>query len=175
MREQSELFGEIAADCGGGEFVWATQAEDRTRLWTARHNAYWAAMGLRPGCKGVSTDVCVPISRLADCIAETYRDIEDMGLVAPLVGHVGDGNFHVLVLVDMDNPQEIEATDRFIERLNWRAIEMGGTCSGEHGVGQGKVKYLPKEHGEAIDVMRSIKATLDPKGILNPGKILPAE
>uniref|UniRef100_UPI003BA929D9 FAD-binding oxidoreductase n=1 Tax=Stappia sp. TaxID=1870903 RepID=UPI003BA929D9 len=174
VREQSELFGEIAQDCGGGEFVWATQAEDRTRLWTARHNAYWAALGLRPGCKGVSTDVCVPISRLADCIAETYRDIEDMGLVAPLVGHVGDGNFHVLVLVDMDKPEEIEATDRFIERLNWRAIEMGGTCSGEHGVGQGKMKYLPKEHGEAIEAMRAIKAALDPKGILNPGKILSA-
>lgn len=173
VREQSELFGELARDNGGGAFVWATKAEDRTRLWTARHNAYWAALGLRPGCKGVSTDVCVPISRLADCIGETYLDIEQMGLVAPLVGHVGDGNFHVLVLVDVDKEAEVETTERFIERLNWRAIEMGGTCTGEHGVGQGKTKYLAREHGGALDVMRAVKQALDPLGILNPGKILP--
>jgi D-lactate dehydrogenase (cytochrome) len=172
VREQSELFGEIAGENGGGTFVWATQAEDRNKLWTARHNAYWASLGLRPGSKGVSTDVCVPISRLADCIGETYRDIEESGLIAPLVGHVGDGNFHVLVLVDVEKPEEIEATEAFVERLNWRAIEMGGTCTGEHGVGQGKMKYLDREHGAGLDVMRTIKRALDPHGILNPGKIL---
>ncbi|SDU26604.1 FAD-binding oxidoreductase [Stappia sp. ES.058] len=174
VREQSELFGEIARDNGGGEFVWATKAEDRTRLWTARHDAYWAALGLRPGAKGVSTDVCVPISRLAECIGETNRDIEALGLTAALVGHVGDGNFHVLVLVDTDNPKEIETTEDFIERMNWRAIEMGGTCTGEHGVGQGKMKYLAREHGAGLDVMRAIKVALDPDNILNPGKIVPA-
>ncbi|MCA1242452.1 FAD-binding protein [Stappia stellulata] len=174
VREQSELFGEIARDSGGGEFVWATKAEDRTKLWKARHDAYWAAMGLRPGAKGVSTDVCVPISRLAECIGETNRDIDAMGLTAALVGHVGDGNFHVLVLVDTDNPTEIETTEDFIERLNWRAIEMGGTCTGEHGVGQGKMKYLAREHGAGLGVMRAIKTALDPDNILNPGKIVPA-
>ncbi|WP_425086758.1 FAD-binding oxidoreductase [Stappia sp.] len=174
VREQSELFGEIARDSGGGDFVWATKAEDRTKLWKARHDAYWAAMGLRPGAKGVSTDVCVPISRLAECIGETNRDIDAMGLTAALVGHVGDGNFHVLVLVDTDNPTEIETTEDFIERLNWRAIEMGGTCTGEHGVGQGKMKYLAREHGAGLGVMRAIKTALDPDNILNPGKIVPA-
>jgi D-lactate dehydrogenase (cytochrome) len=174
VREQSELFGEIARDSGGGDFVWATKAEDRTKLWKARHDAYWAAMGLRPGAKGVSTDVCVPISRLAECIGETNRDIDAMGLTAALVGHVGDGNFHVLVLVDTDNPKEIETTEDFIERLNWRAIEMGGTCTGEHGVGQGKMKYLEREHGAGLGVMRAIKTALDPDNILNPGKIVPA-
>jgi D-lactate dehydrogenase (cytochrome) len=174
VREQSELFGEIARDSGGGDFVWATRAEDRSKLWKARHDAYWAAMGLRPGAKGVSTDVCVPISRLAECIGETNRDIDAMGLTAALVGHVGDGNFHVLVLVDTDNPKEIETTEDFIERLNWRAIEMGGTCTGEHGVGQGKMKYLAREHGAGLDVMRAIKTALDPDNILNPGKIVPA-
>lgn len=172
VREQSEIFSEIARECGGGEFVWATRAEDRTRLWAARHDAYWAALGLRPGCKGVSTDVCVPISRLAECIGETYRDIEEHGLLAPLVGHVGDGNFHVLVLVDVDNPEEVAVTEAFIERLNWRAIEMGGTCTGEHGVGQGKMKYLAREHGAGLDVMAAIKTALDPENILNPGKIV---
>jgi len=172
VREQSDLFGEIARECGGGDFVWATQAEERTRLWSARHDAYWAAMGLRPGAKGVSTDVCVPISRLADCIAETNRDIEAMGLVTAIVGHVGDGNFHVLVLVDTDDPAEIAAAEDFIERLNWRAIDMGGTCTGEHGVGQGKMKYLAREHGAGLDVMRAVKTALDPLNILNPGKIV---
>ena len=139
VREQSELFGEIARDSGGGDFVWGTKAEDRTKLWKARHDAYWAAMGLRPGAKGVSTDVCVPISRLAECIGETNRDIDAMGLTAALVGHVGDGNFHVLVLVDTDNPTEIETTEDFIERLNWRAIEMGGDAVTERTAEEGTV------------------------------------
>lgn len=173
VREQSELFGEIARDNGGGEFTWATKAEERSRLWSARHDAYWAALGLRPGAKGVSTDVCVPISRLADCIKATMADLNEAGLIGPLVGHVGDGNFHTLVLVDVANPQEIAAAEGFIERLNWRAIEMGGTCTGEHGVGQGKMKYLTREHGTGLDVMRAVKAALDPAGILNPGKVVP--
>lgn len=173
VREQSELFGEIARDNGGGEFTWATKPEERSRLWSARHDAYWAALGLRPGAKGVSTDVCVPISRLADCIKATMADLNETGLIGPLVGHVGDGNFHTLVLVDVDNPQEIAAAEGFIERLNWRAIEMGGTCTGEHGVGQGKMKYLSREHGAGLDVMRAVKAALDPDGILNPGKVVP--
>ncbi|NRG17860.1 FAD-binding protein [Rhizobiales bacterium] len=172
VREQSELFGSIARECGGGEFSWATKAEDRSRLWAARHDAYWAALGLRPGARGVSTDVCVPISRLAECIGETYRDIEKMGLIAPIVGHVGDGNFHVLVLVDVDSQDEIAKAEEFVERLNWRALDMEGTCTGEHGVGQGKMKYLAREHGAGLDVMRTIKRALDPHGILNPGKIV---
>ncbi|MBA5777782.1 FAD-binding protein [Stappia sp. F7233] len=172
VREQSELFGEIAADHGGGAFTWATKAEDRNKLWQARHDAYWASLGLRPGAKGVSTDVCVPISRLAECIRETRRDIEEMGLIAPIVGHVGDGNFHVLVLVDVDDADEVERAEQFVERLNWRAIDMEGTCTGEHGVGQGKMKYLEREHGAGLDVMRTIKKALDPRGILNPGKVV---
>ncbi|MBS8260338.1 FAD-binding protein [Roseibium polysiphoniae] len=172
VREQAELFGAIAEDLGGGDFKWATQAEERTKLWSARHDAYWASFVLRPGAKGVATDVCVPISRLAECVTETSKDLEDAGLLAPIVGHVGDGNFHVLVLVDEDNPEEIAKTEAFVERLNWRAIELEGTCTGEHGVGQGKMKYLEREHGGGLDVMRSIKQALDPDNIMNPGKIV---
>ncbi|MGL4729785.1 MAG: FAD-binding oxidoreductase [Bosea sp. (in: a-proteobacteria)] len=171
--EQAERFGEIAADCGGGPFEWAKKAEDRTRLWQARHDAYWAAISLRPGAKGVSSDICVPISRLADCVEETQADIEASGLIAPIVGHVGDGNFHVLPLIDMENEAEIEAANAFMKRLVERALAMEGTCTGEHGVGQGKMKYLAAEHGEgALDVMRSIKRALDPDNIMNPGKIV---
>lgn len=172
VAEQSERFGEIAADCGGGNFVWTTKAEDRTRLWKARHDAYWAACALSPGKKALSTDVCVPISRLAECVAETRRDIEEHGLVAPIVGHVGDGNFHVLVLVDMASDKEKEEAEAFVGRLNMRAIGMEGTCTGEHGIGQGKMKYLAYEHGPGVGVMRAIKQALDPDNIMNPGKIL---
>ncbi len=128
---------------------------------------------LRPGAKGFATDVCVPISRLAECVVATQRDIAEMGLMAPIVGHVGDGNFHVCVMVDMNDQDEIERARKFHERLVERAIAMDGTCTGEHGVGQGKIKYLAAEHGKAaLDVMRAIKRALDPKNILNPGKIL---
>ncbi len=175
VKEQSERFAEIAAEFGGGKFEWATKTEDRTRLWTARHNAYYAALALAPGKKGLSTDVCVPISRLAECVAETRKDIEESGFMAPIVGHVGDGNFHVLLLVDMDNEAEIEAGKAFLDRLARRAIAMDGTCTGEHGVGLGKMKYLPLEHGGALSVMRQIKKALDPKGIFNPGKIIAME
>jgi D-lactate dehydrogenase (cytochrome) len=171
--EQAERFGEIAAEYGGGPFEWAGKAEDRTRLWQARHDAYWAALALRPGAQGVSSDVCVPISHLADCVEETLADIAACGLIAPLVGHVGDGNFHVLPLIDMENAAEIDAAHAFMQRLVERALAMEGTCTGEHGVGQGKMKYLAAEHGEgALDIMRSIKRALDPDNIMNPGKIV---
>jgi D-lactate dehydrogenase (cytochrome) len=175
VKEQSELFGEIARESGGGEFQWATKPEDRTRLWQARHDAMWAGMALRPGTRPVATDVCVPISRLAECVGETVRDISDMGLVAPIVGHVGDGNFHVQVMVDTTSAAEIERAEEFIGRLNLRAIEMDGTCTGEHGIGQGKMKYLAIEHGHGLDVMRAIKKLIDPENIMNPGKVIPPE
>ncbi len=173
VAEQSTRFGEIAADLGGGPFTWTTRAEERTRLWAARHDAYWAGLGLRPGCQTFSTDVCVPLSRLAECIAETKEDIRASGLVAPIVGHVGDGNFHVLPLFDPADAAEIERVKGFVGRLVERALAMEGTASGEHGVGQGKMKYLEAEHGAAaIDTMAAIKRALDPRGILNPGKIV---
>jgi D-lactate dehydrogenase (cytochrome) len=173
VKEQAERFGEIAEEFGGGPFHWTTQAEERTQLWQARHDAYWSAMALRPGWKGISTDVCVPISRLAECVEETKRDIEEAGLVAPIVGHVGDGNFHVLPLIDMDDPQAIEKGKAFVERLVERALAMEGTCTGEHGVGQKKMKYLDAEHGTAaVELMRTIKRAIDPDNIMNPGKIV---
>ena len=172
VAEQSERFGEIAREFGGGPFEWATRAEDRTRLWQARHDAYFAARGLRPGAQPVATDVCVPISRLAECVTESQRDIAGSRLIAPIAGHVGDGNFHMSLLIDMDDADEVMRADKFMERLVARAIAMDGTCTGEHGVGQGKLKYLAAEHGSAaLEVMRAIKAALDPLGIMNPGKI----
>ncbi|MGX5734529.1 FAD-binding oxidoreductase [Bosea thiooxidans] len=173
VKEQSERFGEIAAEFGGGPFEWATKAEDRSKLWQARHDAYWAAKALRPGFESVATDVCVPISRLAECVEETKRDIEASGLIAPIAGHVGDGNFHTQPLVDLDDAAEVERAQAFIDRLVKRALAMGGTCTGEHGVGQKKIKYLEQEHGaEALAVMRTLKRALDPRNILNPGKII---
>lgn len=172
VAEQAETFGEIASELGGGPFIWTTVAEERAKLWKARHDAYWASLTLRPGAKGLSTDVCVPISRLAECIAETEADIAEMGLIAPIVGHVGDGNFHTLVLMDMNDPAEIEKAERFVERLNYRAIAMEGTCTGEHGIGQGKMPFLEHELGPTVDVMRAIKRALDPLNIMNPGKVI---
>jgi len=172
VAEQSRRFGEIAEEFGGGPFVFATQTEERTRLWQARHDVYWATLTLRPGARPFATDVCVPISRLADCVEETRRDIEESGLVAPIVGHVGDGNFHVSPLIDMANRDEIAAGERFAERLALRAIAMDGTCTGEHGVGEKKIKFLEKEHApEALALMRGLKATFDPQNLFNPGKI----
>lgn len=173
VKEQAERFGEIAAEYGGGPFDWATKAEDRSKLWQARHDAYWAARALRPGTESVATDVCVPISRLAECVEETKRDIEASGLIAPIAGHVGDGNFHTQPLVDLTNEDEVERCRGFIDRLVKRALAMDGTCTGEHGVGQKKIKYLELEHSpETLDVMRLIKRSLDPQNILNPGKII---
>jgi D-lactate dehydrogenase (cytochrome) len=173
VAEQSERFDEIARDLDGGPFEWATKPEDRTRLWQARHDAYWAGRGLRPGAQAVATDVCVPISRLADCVTETQRDIRDCGLVAPILGHVGDGNFHLTLLVDMGDEGEVEAAKMLCERLVERALVMEGTCTGEHGVGQGKMKYLARELGEpALAAMAAIKRAIDPLDIMNPGKIV---
>jgi D-lactate dehydrogenase (cytochrome) len=173
VEEQSRRFGEIAAEFGGGPFVWTAQPEDRTRLWQARHDVYWASLLLRPGARLFATDVCVPISRLADCVEETQRDIAECGMIAPIVGHVGDGNFHVSPLVDMDDPADVARAQGFSSRLVHRALEMGGTCTGEHGVGQMKIPYLEQEHPLAtLDLMRRVKASFDPKNIMNPGKIL---
>jgi D-lactate dehydrogenase (cytochrome) len=175
VAEQSTRFGEIARDCGGGPFEWATRPEERSRLWQARHDAYWAGRRLRPKSQVFATDVCVPISRLAECVTETQRDIAASGLICPIVGHVGDGNFHCQPLVDMDNPAEVKAAEAFMERLVERALAMEGTSTGEHGVGQGKMKYLSAEHGAAaLDVMRAVKRALDPQDIMNPGKIVAA-
>ncbi|HEX7884316.1 MAG TPA: FAD-linked oxidase C-terminal domain-containing protein [Afipia sp.] len=174
VAEQSKMFAEIARECGGGSFEWATRQEDRTRLWQARHDAYWAVRGLRPGAQAVATDVCVPISRLAECVVETEKDLEIVGLLSPIVGHVGDGNFHCSMLVDVNDPDEVRRADGFLHRLVERAQAMGGTCTGEHGIGQGKQEYLETELGpEAVAAMRALKAALDPHNILNPGKILP--
>jgi D-lactate dehydrogenase (cytochrome) len=173
VAEQSERFGEIAKEFGGGPFDWATRAEDRSRLWQARHDAAWAVRSLRSTGFGIATDVCVPISRLAECVTETQRDIADSNLVAPIVGHVGDGNFHVALAVDLNDADELARVNGFLERLVERALAMDGTCTGEHGIGQGKMKYMLAEHGEpALDAMRAIKRALDPLDIMNPGKIV---
>jgi len=172
VREQAEMVQAIAAEHGGGNFQWTTKSEERSKLWQARHDAAYAAMALRPGCKAWATDVCVPISRLAECITETKRDIAESFLMAPLVGHVGDGNFHLVFLIDRDKPEEIAEAERLNDRLVMRAIAMEGTCTGEHGVGYGKMKFLQAEHGDAVSVMRLIKKSIDPENIMNPGKIV---
>ena len=172
VAEQAEIFGEIAAENGGGAFRWTNDPQERDRLWRARHDAYLASFLLRPRAKGVSTDVCVPISRLADCIAQTEKDLAETGLIAPVVGHVGDGNFHLLLLLNTDDASEMERAEDFMDRLVRRAIAMEGTCTGEHGIGQGKMKYLAMELGEATDFMVMIKKAIDPDNIMNPGKIL---
>jgi D-lactate dehydrogenase (cytochrome) len=173
VAEQAERFGEIARDLAGGPFEWATKPEDRSRLWQARHDAYWAARGLRPGAQALATDVCVPISRLAECVTAAQREIAELGLVAPILGHVGDGNFHLSLLVDMSDAAEVKAAKTLCERLVERALAMDGTCTGEHGVGQGKMKYLAGELGSpALSAMAAIKRALDPDDIMNPGKIV---
>ncbi len=175
VAEQARRFGEIAGDHGGGTFVWATRPEERSRLWQARHDVFWADSVFRPGARAFATDVCVPISRLADCVEETQRDIAELGLVAPIVGHVGDGNFHVTPLVDMNEPAEIARAESFSARLARRAIAMEGTCTGEHGVGRHKIAYVEEEHSpETLELMRRVKAAFDPMGLFNPGKIFRA-
>ncbi len=171
VKEQAELVQSIAADNTGGEFKWATKPEERTQLWTARHDVTYANKALRPGCEIWATDVCVPISRLAECILETKKDLAESFLIAPLVGHVGDGNFHLGFLIDRNDPKEMAEAERLNERLVMRALAMDGTCTGEHGIGLGKMKFLTAEHGEAVSVMRAVKKALDPLGIMNPGKI----
>jgi D-lactate dehydrogenase (cytochrome) len=172
--EQAELVQAIAADHGGLGFAWARAAEERTRLWHARDNTLYAGLSLKPGARAMITDVCVPISRLAECLVETRRDADVSGLVAPVVGHVGDGNFHMLILVDPGDAGEVARASALHARMVARAIAMDGTCTGEHGVGSGKIGFLEDEFGEAVDVMRSIKDALDPDGLLNPGKIFRA-
>ncbi len=170
--EQAEQTRAISDDFGGSAFQWAERAEERTKLWQARHDAYYAGLALVPGKKGIATDACVPISRLAECLLETRRDIDESGLVAPIVGHVGDGNFHLIILVDPDDPDEMRDAYALNDRLINRTLALGGTCTGEHGIGQGKVQFLAAEHGEAVSVMRTLKSALDPDNIMNPGKIL---
>ena len=170
--EQVESVKAIAAEHGGDDFRWATTPEARSKLWQARHDAYYAALALRPGSKGWPTDVCVPISRLAECIAETKRDLAQSSIPSALAGHVGDGNFHLIFMIDPQCPEEIAEASRLNDRMVNRALEMEGTCTGEHGIGYGKMDFLATEHGEAISVMRSIKQALDPGDIMNPGKIV---
>ena len=173
VAEQSERFGEIAEELGGGPFVWTTKPEERTKLWEARHNAAFANFTLRPGAAMVATDVCVPISRLAECVTQTQADIAETGILAPIVGHVGDGNFHLTLLIDMEDEDEVARAKALSQRLVERALAMDGTSTGEHGVGQGKMKYMLAEHGPAaVAVMVSIKRALDPQNILNPGKMV---
>ncbi len=173
VAEQAELFGQIAEDFGVTGFEWANSAEERTRLWQARHDCYWAFQQLRPDAKGLATDVCVPISRLAECVTAATERAEEIGLMAPLVGHVGDGNMHMAPLVDMNDPGEVARCDEYVHWLAELAISMDGTCTGEHGIGQGKRPFLVKELGDAVRFMAAIKAALDPDNIMNPGKILP--
>jgi D-lactate dehydrogenase (cytochrome) len=173
VSEQAQIVEGLAADRGGRGFQWATRLEDRERLWHARHNVHFAALALRPGCRSMATDVCVPISQLADCVLQTKADHANAPFPVCLVGHAGDGNFHVIYLIDPARPAELDEACRLNERMVARALAMGGTCSGEHGVGYGKMKFLAAEHGEnGVDLMRSIKRALDPENRMNPGKIV---
>ena len=174
VEEQAETVGEIAAEFGGGDFRWTANAEERNRLWRARHDAAYAIKSLRPGGRIWATDVCVPISRLAECIARTREDLRENRLLAPIVGHVGDGNFHLTLVVDHDDPDEVQRAEGVHERMVHRALDMQGTCTGEHGIGYGKLDFLEAERGAAVDAMRAVKRALDPLGIMNPGKVFRA-
>jgi D-lactate dehydrogenase (cytochrome) len=173
-RQQAEAVADIAGSHNGGEFAWATTTDARNALWKARHDAYYAALRLSPGAKGWPTDACVPISRLAECIVETQDDLQESFLISTIVGHVGDGNFHVLFVLDPNDPKQVKEAERLNDRLIERALAMGGTSTGEHGVGYGKIPFVEREHGPAIETMYAVKAALDPHGIMNPGKMLPA-
>jgi D-lactate dehydrogenase (cytochrome) len=173
VEEQVQMVKALAEEFGGGEFQWTTQAEERNKLWQARHDAAYAAKALRPNAEIWATDVCVPISRLADCILATKDDLASSSLIAPLVGHVGDGNFHLAFVLDPDSTEELKEAEALNDRLLQRALDMGGTVTGEHGVGIGKINYMRDEHGDAVEVMRLIKQAIDPNDIMNPGKILP--
>ena len=172
VQEQAEMVQAIAAENGGADFSWTTNPEDRKRLWQARHDAAYANKALRPNGQVWATDVCVPISRLAECIAETKKDIDASFIPAPIVGHVGDGNFHLTLVLDPNEPKDVAEAERLNNRLVARALALDGTCTGEHGVGYGKVDFLVAEHGEAVSVMRTIKKALDPDNLMNPGKIV---
>jgi D-lactate dehydrogenase (cytochrome) len=172
VAEERESVAAIASEHGGRGFDWGTTLEDRERLWKARHNAHYSAMALRPGARVWTTDVCVPISQLAACIVDTQRDHADASFPVLLVGHAGDGNFHLQYVLDPTSPSELEEARGLNDRLVARALSLGGTCTGEHGVGTGKMKFLRDEHGDAVDVMRAIKHALDPDNLMNPGKIV---
>ena len=172
VKEQAETVGEIISEYGGSDYKWATKTEERNQLWRARHNAYYAAKALRPGCRVLTTDSCVPISKLSEAILETIEDIKNSPLEGPIVGHVGDGNFHTALLLDPNEPKELEIAKEISARLNARSLALGGTVTGEHGIGKGKMQYMHKQHGEAWQIMGGIKRTLDPKNILNPGKVV---
>ena len=172
VQEQTERFGEIAAEMGSTGFHWAKATEDRAKLWRMRHNAYPAILALRPGATAVVTDVCVPISRLAEAVEQTRADIADSPIMGPILGHVGDGNFHAILLVDKDDPAEMAAARALSGRMAERALQLGGTITGEHGIGSGKLAYMAAEHGAAWDVMGQIKRALDPAGLMNPGKMV---
>jgi D-lactate dehydrogenase (cytochrome) len=174
VREQAETIESIAAEHGGSRFQWATAQEERSKLWKARHNAYYAALALAPGRQAFATDACVPISRLTECVLETRADVAATGLVAPIVGHVGDGNFHLVVLFDPSQAEERAKAEGLAARTSARAIRMGGTCTGEHGIGVHKLDALVAEHGDAIALMLAVKRALDPNNILNPGKTVPS-
>jgi D-lactate dehydrogenase (cytochrome) len=171
VAEQARATEEIARENGALGFRWTSNTEERAKLWSARDNTLYAGTGLRPGCKALITDVCVPISRLAECLEETKRDIEGSGLIAPIVGHAGDGNFHTLILIDPTDPAELARAKALHERMVLRALALEGTCTGEHGIGFGKIAFMAREHGAAVETMRAIKQALDPQGIMNPGKI----
>jgi D-lactate dehydrogenase (cytochrome) len=173
VEDQIAAVEEIAREHGAQGFKWAASLEDRNTLWQARHNAYYATVASRPGARAWTTDICVPISHLAECILETQTDLAAANVVAPLVGHAGDGNFHLIIMLDPDDQVEFETISRVSERLVERALRFGGTCSGEHGVGFGKLKYLEAEHGAALEVMRAIKRAIDPNNLMNPGKLIP--
>jgi D-lactate dehydrogenase (cytochrome) len=173
--EQAQMVQEIARENGGLDFQWATKPEERTKLWEARHHAYFACLQLKPGSRAISTDVCVPISRLAECIVETTKDIEKASMPVPLFGHVGDGNFHLVILIDPDSKSDMEEAKALNRRVVQRALAMEGTCTGEHGVGIGKQAYLLEELGEAVDLMRDLKRVFDPENLLNPGKVVPPQ
>ena len=175
-REQAELMQQITAEYGGSAFHWAVAAEERSKMWKARHNAYYAVLALKPGCQAFATDACVPISRLADCLLETRADVDREGMIAPIVGHVGDGNFHLVLLFDPNDPVERGKAEAIAQRVSERAISMGGTCTGEHGIGIHKLDALVTEHGDAaVELMRRIKRALDPLDIMNPGKTVPMQ
>ncbi len=172
VQEQVEQFGEIAGEFGGEAFHWVATTEERNRMWKARHDVYWAAVAQQPGKQGISTDVCVPISRLAECVTETQQDIAQAGLYGPVVGHVGDGNFHCLLMIDKEDPEEVARAEEVIEKMAIRALAMDGTCTGEHGIGQGKRRFVRLEHGAGADVMLALKQAIDPDNIMNPGKVV---
>jgi D-lactate dehydrogenase (cytochrome) len=172
VAEQAERFGDIAREYGGANFQWATRPEDRNRLWQMRHHAYWAILASRPGAKAIVTDVCVPMSKLAQAVRETQADIDTSTIPAPILGHVGDGNFHAILLIDPDRAIEKSEAKHLANAMAERALALGGTITGEHGIGMGKLTHMAAQHGAGWDVMAQIKRALDPKGILNPGKVV---